>query len=287
MIKEYKCTYDHSEERFYRIAMLQGLLFPDVYKKKEEMKKMANLLHENTSSFFYALPFDHVVESEAMGAKIQYGDERFGPRAGQLRYRSLEELEGMESINLNHGRIKVVLDACEELVKEKKEVLLEISGPFTILNSLIDLTLVLKGMRKQPEKMAVILKKIENELLRYVEEAIKRGVSYISYADPVASVSVIGPKMMEEYVELFTYSFLKEVEQKLENQCLVLLCPKTSYALVGTGKAVFIEHDLEKEMSYGEACKSKKGIVHFSGQICSKKSNHKLKNRVFKEIVLC
>ena len=52
----------------------------------------------------------------------------------------------------------------------------------------------------------------------------------------------LGPKMMEVVTVNFTYPFLKKVEQLADDKTMILLCPKTTLALIGTEKAKFVDH---------------------------------------------
>ena len=79
-------------------------------------------------------------------------------------------------IDFSTGRIHEVLLACKELREMGEHVVLEVSGPFTILNVLIDARYVFKGMRKKPEVMKQVFWKLGNEVLKFMEEAKKYGV---------------------------------------------------------------------------------------------------------------
>ena len=88
-----------------------------------------------------------------------------------------------------------------------------------------------------------------------------------------------GPKMAEQMVDLFTYDFVKQAGKLADEHTMILLCPKTTFALLGTGKAKLIDcqiHDdrsqEEDSLSYAEACIQMKGKIRFAGQMCIKKS---------------
>ena len=57
-------------------------------------------------------------------------------------------------------------------------MVLQVSGPFTILNVLIDAKYVFKAMRKKPELMKEVFWKLGGEILRFMEEAKKYGRGY-------------------------------------------------------------------------------------------------------------
>ena len=145
---------------------------------------------------------------------------------------------------------------------------------------------VFKAMRKQPELMQDIFQKIERELLTYIKIAVEYGVDVISYADSSGGVNILGPKMAEQVVMDFTYDFLKKAVELLNGKTMLLLCPKTTLALIGTEKACYVDYELPEVMRYGEACISLIGQVPMAGQMCIKNIDYQLENKKFREIRL-
>lgn len=285
-IKDFHCTYDDSVGIDKELMEKLGLRIPDVYIHRDMMVSLSRALKEKSGAPFCELPFCHTVEAEAMGGIIKYGDETAGPRAKEYICTSMEQILNLPEIDFSKGRVHEVLLACRELKSQGERVVLDVSGPFTILNILIDIKYVVKAMRKQPEVMKKVFWKLGGEVLKFIEESGKYGVDIISYADSSGSVNILGPKMAKQVVEDFTYDFLKEVEKTVEGKQLVLLCPKTTFALLGVERAVFADRKLPGPVTYGEACIRMIGKMTFAGQTCIKESAHPLKDGILKEIVL-
>lgn len=285
-IKDFKCTYVNSAGITEEVTKKLNLKFPDAYLYHDTMVELSIALKEHDQAVFCEMPFCHTVEGEAMGGSITYGDEKTGPRAKEYVCNSLEEVLELPEIDFSKGRIKEVLVACQQLKEKGEHVVLEISGPFTILNILIDTKHVFRALRKNPELLQQVFDKIGAELLRYVREAKKYGVEFISYADSSASVGILGPKVMEQFTHMFTYGFLKELEKETDENCMILLCPKTTFALLGTEKAVFEDVELDEVMRYSEACIFMLGKTSFAGQMCVKNVGHTLESKKFKKVVL-
>ena len=93
----------------------------------------------------------------------------------------VEELLNLPEVDYSTGRIHEVLLACQKLREEGEHVVLQVSGPFTILNVLIDARYVFKGMRKKPEIMKEVFWKLGREVLRFIDEAKKYGVDIDVY----------------------------------------------------------------------------------------------------------
>ena len=157
---------------------------------------------------------------------------------------------------------------------------------FTILNVLMDARHVFKIFRKEPEKMQKIFDKFQLEILKFIEEGQRCGANLISFADSAGGVNILGPKMMEQTVQMFTYPFLKKAEKIINDKTILLLCPKTTFALLGTNKAKFYDIELSKPMKYGEGCIEVIGKTKILGQMCIKNINYKLTESKIKGIKL-
>lgn len=285
-IKDFECTYDNSAGISSEVTGGLGLEFPDAYMHQETMSRLSKALKEHDGASFYELPFCHTVEAEALGGIINYGNDKTGPRAKEYICNSLEELLKLPEIDFSQGRIHEVLLACKALREQGEHVVLQVSGPFTILNVLIDARYVFKGMRKKPELMKEVFWKLGIEILKFMKEAQAYGADMISYADSSGGVNILGPKMAGQVVEDFTYEFLKKARAALGKETLLLLCPKTTFALLGTGKAVLSDVSLTGPMEYGKACAEVIGKVDFVGQMCIKNVHYILENGKIKEVKL-
>lgn len=285
-IKDFQCTYDNSAGIRREVTEGLNLEFPDAYMHWDTMASLSKALKEHDKAVFCELPFCHTVEAEAMGGIVNYGNEVTGPRAKEYICTTPEELLELPEIDFGKGRIHEVLLACKALRDQGEHVVLQVSGPFTILNVLIDAKYVFKAMRKKPELMKEVFWKLGTEILKFMEEAKRHDVDLISYADSSGGLNILGPKMAEQVVEGFTYEFLKKVEELADDKTLILLCPKTTFALLGTEKARFEDCSLSGPMAYGEGCIEMIGKAKFAGQMCIKNVGYRLENAIFKEVVL-
>lgn len=285
-IKDFKCTYDNASENSPEVAKALGLAFPDAYLHADTMAALSKANKEKEGNTMCILPFCHTVEAEAMGGIITLGNEVAGPRAKEYVYSNYEELANLPSIDFSKGRIKEVLLACQQLREQGEHVVLEVSGPITLLNVLIDTKHIFKGMRKNPEFMKQVFWKVGEEILRYVEEAKKHGVDMISYADSAGGLNILGPKMAEQMVEDFTYEFLKKLRTFADDHTLIMLRPKTTFALLGTEKAELVDVPVSGEVPYGKGCIEVIGKAKIVGQQCIKNVGYVLKTGTIKEVVL-
>lgn len=285
-IIDFKCTYENSIGMYKEVTQKTDLQFPEAYKHWDSMALLATELKNHDKALYCELPFCHTVEGEAMGGTINYGDENIGPRAKDYICTTAKEILALPEIDYSKGRISEVLKACKYLREKGENVVLYVSGPFTIMNVLIEPRHVFKIFKKEPEVMKAIFLKFQNEILRFVAEAQKAGVNMISYGDSSGGLNILGPKFSEQVVEMFTYPLLKSIEQVISDETIVLLCPKTTFALLGTDRAVWKDIQLEAPIKYAKACIEVIGKAKFVGQMCIKSKEFELNNGIIKTVNL-
>lgn len=208
-----------------------GLSFPQVHLQREAMVRFAEAVKKEQGNQFCVLPFCHTIEGEALGGNVNYGDIRFGPRAGKSVCRRAEEVLNLSSIDFSTGRIREALDACAELTQMGEAVIFNMSGPLTILNVLMeteDVFRLLMDMKRDFEKdvetnaeqeispARAVFQKLKGELLRCAEKIAEAGAVGISYADPLCGADIIGPQLNALLGEQFTLPFLREVNALLK-----------------------------------------------------------------------
>lgn len=131
-------------------------------------------------------------------------------------------------------------------------MVLNVEGPFTILSSLIDPMNFYKGLRKDPLRIQEILAVVEEGIIRYSLEGIKRGASIISYGDPVGAIGIIGPKVYREYSGPSSWRIIKVIKEA-GGKVLLHLCGKTSTALVKIEMARSYPLEADEASTYGQA----------------------------------
>lgn len=285
-IRNYQCNYSNSVGISSEVTDGLGLTFPDAYKHRDTMAVLAKAIKKHDNAGFCLLPFCRTVEIEAEGADINYGDGNTGPRAAKPVCASVDDLLNLPEIDFSTGRIHEVLEACKILADEDEHVCLEITGPWTQMTSLMDAGLVFKAARKQKDELVEAMNRIGDQLLRYVDEAKKYGVEIITLSDSAGTLSILGPRMVAQSTEDFTYPFVKKLEQHIDDSMIVQICPKLAYALLDTGFATTREHDLGGPIDFLEAVLKMRGQVKMVGQVCIKNIGVTLANGKLQEIVL-
>ena len=317
-ILDFRCTYENSSGFGEWAAQVEVVTFPQAYTEHEMMMKLAVAVKKHNHAVLCQLPFCHTLEAEALGGKIRLGDAMTGPRAASCSYRSLEEIQELPEIDLEKDecrRLKESLEACRQLEKQGEHVLFLVSGPFTILGSLVDQEVLFRAVMKKKDLVLAVFQKLGRDIRKVMKLAEEAGVRYISYGDPAGGVNIVGPKVAAWVAKEFTASFLRETDRELQPDTMVLLCPKTALALVGSGVAEWREWRLPEPMEYLEAAvylngehdawdvvgsagiaaagigctavTDQKCGIRFAGQDCINHVGHRLEDGMFRELILC
>lgn len=253
-IREFKCNYEESEEIPYSIIKDTGLRFPEVHNSAESMALLALELKKYHHDCIAKVPFCSTVEAEALGGIINLGDERFGPRIKAFAYRDMGELMEIADINYNIGRISQVLKSINILKNSCETSALCIDGPFTIMAAILEPAIFYKALLRDRINSESILNKVEDVIVNYAAEGIKRGSDIISYGDPAGSLDIVGPKFYREFSGPSTNRILKRIEPLLKGSVLHV-CGRTSTALTTFGFADMKTEFVSKDMTYGQGIK--------------------------------
>lgn len=284
---DFKCTGEKPEEIPIEIIN-SGISFPEVHIDRRQMAGLAKALKQFKGDVITRIPFCVTVEAEALGACIKLGNEKAGPRVDRYAFNNIEELQNLNTIKLEEGRIKQVLDCVELLSSEGETVVLSAEGPLTIISSLMDPLEFYKGLNKSSQIVEQTLQVIEESIVKYILEGIKRGAKIISYADPVGSPDIVGPRVYRNVSGKTSYNILKKLETVAGN-VLIHLCGKTSTALDKLGLTRSESVEVKEEVTYGEALVNildhSKG-VEFIGHRCIKQTPNELKRPVIWRISL-
>ncbi|MDR1773330.1 MAG: hypothetical protein LBR30_00415 [Clostridioides sp.] len=100
MKKIFKCN--QNDEETIPLELLEGtdIKFPTLHQNATDIAYIAVALKEMKKDSFCKVPFCTTVEAEALGAKINLGNEADGPRASEYSYNSIDEILEAKKINL-------------------------------------------------------------------------------------------------------------------------------------------------------------------------------------------
>ena len=285
-IRDFRCGYSNSVGVSLEVTEPLGLDFPDAYLRRGTMARLSRAVKERDGAGFCLLPFCRTVEIEAMGGSVNMGNANTGPRAGEPICSTVDDLASLPELDCSQGRIREVLEACRLLKQQGEVVCLEVTGPWTMAQNLMDSRKVFKFYRKQPEEMTAALRQLAARLLPYVEQARDAGVDIIMISDSAGTLSILGPKLMERATREITHGFVKQLDELVDGSMVIQLCPKLAYALVDTGCANFRMHELGERVDFLDALLRLRGTVRLAGQTCIKSTGVAIANGRIRELVL-
>lgn len=277
----YVCSSDNLADIPEELAASGKFSFPEVHINPEQMTEMAKSLKIHNNDCFVHVPFCLTVEAAALGAQINLGDEKNGPRVGNHTYNSLEQLLALDyrKMMLEGERISVVMEAIRKLSKDNT-VILYVNGIFTMLSYLVEIGTVYRTMRNDIETSQRTLDMISDCIVAFIEEGLKNGAKIISYSDPVGDITLMGKKTFSQLPAPATIKLLKRVMDLLDDQAIYLCGRMTS----GLKKLELIEIEKREVCDVGNMgggimkILSEKN-VKLIGNSCIKRTHIPSKNR--------
>lgn len=167
------------------------------------------------------IAFDLQIEAEAMGCKLKWAKDNPPSVIGHV----LDEvpLSELKIPTEQDGRIPVILEATEKLVKQYKDdigLMGLICGPFTLGLHLMGSKLISK-MVKSPQEVMDVLEVCTEVCRAMAEMYLKRGIEIIAIVDPMTSQ--ISPQFFDKFV-MKTYDPTTELVRKYNGYSLVFVC---------------------------------------------------------------
>ncbi len=194
--------------------------------------------------------------AEAMGIKAHY------PEQGMVYVEeyALTDIHGVESlkdVDINSGKLQMYYNASARL-REMAEgicgVGVAVSGPMTLASFLLGLDKFLKALVRNPEEV--------HKLLRYVTRNVKRVVDIFavldvgfSLADPIASTTMISPKMYAEFALPYTQEITSYIRQKSGGRPSYHVCGNTKKIWDRVKDLDIALFSIDNEMDIVEACR--------------------------------
>ncbi len=250
MDKIYNCNSNDNEKIPDMVMKNLKLGFSDVHFDGLKMAALSKAIEEYHQDIICRIPFSNTIEAESLGAEVKFSRPDIQARIGKFNIESLEDIFKLGEMNLNKGSVFETLMAAKHLREEGKIVCLQVEGPFTIANQLMDSSFFYKSLVKEKEAMMHLFQIIEKGILNYIEQAVLNGVSIISYADPSGTLDLVGPRVYKNYSGKLNHNILKKAEE-IPGDFLIHLCGKTSSSMEREGFAKISSVQVGQGLSYG------------------------------------
>lgn len=177
------------------------------------------------------------------------------------------------------ARLCAMLEALAQLSKAGKKVAYNIEGPLTLLCALLPMNKVFSALRKPIGKQ--MLSQVEEWIVRYAEMAVERGAKIISFADPIATVDILGSQMfVNQYVPCLLQLLIRLQERFPDT--VIHLCGKLTQSLIDTKQCTLTRWEGQKGQSYGQTLTEFCGKGGIVGHYCL---NYLGANRNYLELI--
>jgi len=199
---------------------------PEAHKTAEKMAKLATASYELTGIENIRVPFDFVVEPEALGCEIRWGtDPPSVPAVRTHPFEKPEDLKMPENL-LETGRIPVVLEAIRIVRKEVGDFLPISSlalGPFTLAGELAGIEKLLIWTVRKPDCVEEFVAFATDVILEYAKAQYQAGSDIVQVSDPTASSDLISPASFKQFVK----PALTKIAKNLGGPRLLHICGGT------------------------------------------------------------
>jgi len=222
--------------------------FPSAHINPEKMAKLSIGAIEILGLDNVRVPFCQTVEAEALGCKINLGDDNNLPAVVSHPYKLDEPPLELPEDFLSRGRVPVVIEATKKLTKNvgnEVAVISGIVGPFSIGGYLLGLNELLIATISQPEALQPFLELGLKIGILYGKALIDAGADIICVEDMSASTDMISPQTYRDLV----LPYHKRLFDALNSGITVLhICgdvtPIISYMADSGADALSIDHKL-------------------------------------------
>ena len=196
---------------------------PEAHKDAEKMAKLAIASYELTGIENIRVPFDFVVEPEALGCEIGWYDtpERLPAVIGHP-YEKPQDLKMPKNL-LDLGRISVVLETIRIVRREVGDFLpisSSVLGPLSIAGELAGLENLMRWIVRKADYVKEFVKFATNIVIEYAKAQYRAGSDIVQVSDPTASPEVIGPAYFKQFVK----PALTQIAESLGGPRLLHIC---------------------------------------------------------------
>ena len=182
-----------------------GIRFAEVHTSAENLAQSAMLTAEMFGFDAVVIPYDMCTVPEALGRGVSLYDssEDILYPTVPTKWGRLDEVEIPEDF-LSSGRMPLV-DEALEILKSRIGDHLAIGGwvlgPFTMAGQVVELDLLLKGVRKDREGVEAFLSKMTDLVIKVARHYQDMGVDYMNIREMGSGSDLLSPKVWKTLIQ--------------------------------------------------------------------------------------
>ena len=180
-----------------------GIRFAEVHGSPDYLAKSATLSADIFGFDSVIVPYDMCTIPEAMGR----GCSTYANAEGILYPTVPTKWENLDAADINpdwasKARMPVVEEALKKLVSEGKYGVGGWGlGPFTLGGQVIELDLLLKGIKKEADKVQAFMKKMTSVVIDVAKRYQSLGVDYMTIREMGSGTDLLSPRMWKQLIQ--------------------------------------------------------------------------------------
>lgn len=205
--------------------------WPHSHREPEKMARLASAAHRLTGLDNVTVPFDLVVEAEALGAPINYFEEKVRwPSAKSFTVKNVADLKIPSDIS-SVGRIPAIAKAIRILKQEfegKVPVFAYVNAPFTSISSyLVETSDFLIAVKREPDRIKSFYESTWRTYAEIAKLYREAGADIITYREEACSTTNLAPKQFEEFVK----PYLSKIITTVGGRSILHICGATDLVI--------------------------------------------------------
>lgn len=160
---------------------------------------------------------DLSVEAEAFGANIRFSEDEVPTVVGSI-VKSMEDAINLKVPEVGVKRTKIYLDAMKKTKQEINDcpVFAGCIGPFSLAGRLLGVSEAMICCYDEPEMVHLVLKKVTEFLINYLQSYKDQGIDGVFMAEPLAGI--LSPNLCDE----FSSRYVKEIVAALDDDSFLV-----------------------------------------------------------------
>jgi len=201
--------------------------FDEACHNAEKMAQVATQAHEHMGLEAITIPLDLWYESESLGYTIKRQEGKITPIVTEAPYKNPEDIIIPEDY-LNTGQFPYIQEATQ-IIQEKYDeknvpIIGEVTGAFTLLTDLVDMTEIIKMLNSDYFTIDDALEEINETLIQEIKFYQEIGVDCIVVNDPSSTAKIIKPDLFSELVQ----PYLEELKNTMKVPGILHICGDTN-----------------------------------------------------------
>ncbi|MFQ5484032.1 MAG: uroporphyrinogen decarboxylase family protein [Desulfobacterales bacterium] len=183
-----------------------GIRFAQVHTSAEYLAQSAMVTAEMNDFDAVIIPYDLCSIPEALGRGVSLYDEAEGILYPTVPHKwdKIEDVQIPEDF-LSKGRLPIIDEAFRKLKTESEDgkfaVGAYVLGPFTMAGQVYELDLLLKGLRKDKERVLAFLGQMTDLVIKAAKHYEALGADYINIREMGSGSDLLSPRMWKDMIK--------------------------------------------------------------------------------------